>query len=79
MQINSVNAYLTNDAMERTQMWDAGSGPDLQLITAGTSLIVLARGDAAVKVFSALHPLFAICHQSRKPSQSSVLPGRRSR
>lgn len=57
MQINSVNANLTNDAMGRAQLWDAGCGPDLQMISAGNGVIVLARGDAVVDVFSALHPL----------------------
>ncbi len=56
MQLNSINANLTNDAMERAQRWDAGAS-DLEIISAGNAVVVLARGDVAVDVFSALHPL----------------------
>ena len=74
MELNSMNAHLTSDAMERVSRWDRHEGPELQLITAGTSVIVLARGERAVDVFNALHPLLGDVQPAPVAVEDKPLP-----
>lgn len=56
MEINSINAHLTNSDHEKAQRFDIRAS-DLEIISAGGAFIVLSRGERAVQVFSALRPL----------------------
>jgi hypothetical protein len=75
MEINSLNAFLTSTDVEKARRWDAHAS-ELEIISAGGALVVLARGESAVDVFNALRPpSSARCNSSRSRSRS--LLGRR--
>ena len=65
--------------MERVSHGDRREGPELQLVMGGGALVVLARGESAEKVMTALRPLLgeiAIAPVSIEDSRSRRRPSR---
>ena len=57
MELHSMDAHLTSDAMERVSRRDRHEGHQLQLVIGGGALVVLARGESAEAVLTALRSL----------------------